>query len=173
MLTGKNQSGISIYRSGETYTYPTDENGDLFSGWFEDAALTKQLKDSGVAAGRYYAKFVDKNVLRVKYQRAVYDKEDGRVYNIRMYSTTDSLNYSGGGFIINNGDEEQKTFSRSVFDSYNGITPAQVGGENAKYLRVDTLENVSPGTIWMVTSYWVTMDGTTVMGTAATIQVPQ
>ncbi len=173
VLTGKNQYGISIYRSGETYTYPTDENGDLFSGWFEDAALTKQLKDSGVAAGRYYAKFVDKNVLRVKYQRAVYDKEDGRVYNIRMYSTTDSLNYSGGGFIINNGDEEQKTFSRSVFDSYNGITPAQVGGENAKYLRVDTLENVSPGTILMVTSYWVTMDGTTVMGTAATIQVPQ
>lgn len=166
------QYDISAYRSEETYTYPTNENGDLFAGWFEDAELTEQLTDSSVTTGRYYAKFVDKRVLEVRYQRASYNKDGSMVYNIRMYSALDSLDYSLAGFIINNGSNEWNEPIKKVYTSYNGIKPTQIGGDQAKYLFVYTLENVSPGTTLTITPYWTTMDGTTVMGTTATIQVP-
>lgn len=111
------QYDISAYRGEETYTYPTNENGDLFAGWFEDAELTEQLTDSSVTTGRYYAKFVDKRVLEVRYQRASYNKDGSMVYNIRMYSALDSLDYSLAGFIINNGSNEWNEPIKKVYTS--------------------------------------------------------
>lgn len=130
------------------------------------------MTDSSVTTGRYYAKFVDKRVLEVRYQRASYNKDGSMVYNIRMYSALDSLDYSLAGFIINNGMQRVEEPIKKVYTSYNGIKPTQIGGDQAKYLFVYTLENVSPGTTLTITPYWTTMDGTTVMGTTATIQVP-
>ena len=188
---------ISPYRTTGAYEGPVKE-GLVFSGWYEDKDYTKPIGQD-VTQGGAYAKFVEGDVLSVKPQVKVtntgelpMDKTD-----LRFATTVDSLEYRRVSFFIQTqkGDGQNYGAETDTGINENPENPREVYRQlyymnNTKiskyvpsvfswmsnFFKTVTLTNIpyaNYGTMIKVTPYWITLDGTTVRGTALEICVNQ
>ena len=163
-----NQYDLKDFGEGE---YPT-KTGKVFAGWYSDKACETPYT---LSTGAAYAKFVDEKVLDLKWQW----KSDKTA--LRFVSTIDSLNYQKVGFVFT-GTYGTKTIeqkdkeSTTVYEHLNagsGAVIASTAFDNtdSKYFFTYTIRNMDASThsTWTVTPYYVTLDGTKVMGTTKNI----
>ena len=171
---------VSEYRSGETYTYPT-KDGYVFAGWYTDKAYTTPLAVD-VKTGTAYAKFVDKDVLSVKFQLATGATAQDATTTMRLVTSVDSGNYQYIGFKIaftQEGTPVEKSYTtKKVYTSilgYDGETqityyPNEFS-EASQYIMAMAITGV-PQAVYeiplTITPVWLTLDGTIVDGTART-----
>ena len=150
-------------------TYP-EKSGQIFAGWYTDEACTKAYeKNSGVA----YAKFVDENVLRCAFQITGGTTTQSQKTDMRIVTTVDSLDYREVGFNITVGTSSpiqmstttvyKRIFANGALLSYQ---PSMFSDDSAYFLTV-TLANIPNRgfqTAIQVQPYWITADGTKVVG---------
>lgn len=161
----ENLLALNTYR-GEPFTAPVRQ-GYVFGGWFADAELTKPLEDT-VTEGYAYAKFVDAQVLSVKWQVT----DNGSAGDLRLLTSVDTLSYDQVGFSVTmkgkTGEiKTTRVYERIRMDGWWLRDPASVFGEEANYFMCHTLTDVATAdydTQIQVTPYWVTLDGTRVEG---------
>lgn len=156
----------------------------VFSGWYMEDKTTPlkqvELTDETVANMTAIAKFVPAEVLSIKTQAALGTDTS----SLRILSTVDSLNYQEVGFeyklgTLNEaktGDKEKITKVYSAIKPYKGatdeelLTPSNefVSGVSKYFIAADVSSIVkgSYEKIVYARPYWVTMDGTEVMGLA-------
>ena len=154
-------------------------DGYVFAGWYEDVACKTALKADTVE-GTAYAKFVNADVLTAKAQVTANIDDQTEKADIRFVTTVDSLNYKEVGFYITIGDADQgKKAPKKVYSTLyivgkdstevdTEITPDEFC-KTSEYFATFSYWNVGKayfGTDFTVTPYWVTLDGTTVEGTA-------
>lgn len=144
-------------------------DGKVFAGWYTDEKCnTVYKKTTGLA----YAKFVDADVLKVKYQMMEATTADSESTDIRLITTIDSVDYKKVGFQYTIGSGEEAVTSSTVayksLGAVSGTTykPSDFSA-NSKYFIIYTLIDI-PNSEFdkdiQVTPYWVTEDGTTVYG---------
>lgn len=151
-------------------------DGKVFAGWYTDETCkTTYKKTSGLA----YAKFVDADVLKVKYQMMEATAADSESTDIRLITTIDSVDYKKVGFQYTVGSGEEAVTSSTVayktLGAVSGTTykPSDFSA-NSKYFIIYTLidiPNSEFGEDIQVTPYWVTEDGTTVYGALRTFKI--
>lgn len=171
----KNEEGIPSYYNVEKYidgdkrTYPKKE-GKIFAGWYEDDSCeTPYTKSSGIA----YAKFIDEDVLDTKFQ---WRKDDYGA--VRFVSSVDNLDYEKAGFIINGSygdktitDKKRETTKayKSIIADGKAIKPSEAFCDSSQLFTTYTIrgldENVQSS--WEVQAFFVTLDGTMVVGEKA------
>ena len=163
---------ISPYRTGN-YTAPT-RAGYVFAGWYEDAAFTTPIAQS-VTEGPAYAKFVDAQVLAVKWQLSAQTNAQSAETKIRLVTTVDTLNFRKVGFRVDFGgirqlDLTSKEVYRHVMGFQSGETtyyePDVFSPESQYFMTaiISGVKNTHFDTNFTVVPYWVTLDGTTVDG---------
>ncbi len=165
---------VSKYRSGTTYTAPT-ESGKVFAGWYKDAEFTTPL-GKNVKTGKAYPKFVPANVLGVKAQISTETTKDSPSTDLRFLTSVNDLNYAKIGFKIHANGKTVVVGNNTVYKTLTvklgeGVlykkTPAQVFDTSSTYFKAYVLGNV-PNSMFdtpiEVTPYWITLDGTTVYG---------
>lgn len=155
---------VSVYKSGETYTYPQKE-GQIFAGWFtDDTYTTPYLENTGTA----YAKFIDENVLKTKCQ---WNSSNTAV---RFISSLDSLDYAGAGIIFNgtygggtitNKTRQIRKLYRYIRADDELVSPS-IFSKDSRYFLTYTVRDMDAGlgSTWHITPYLITLDGTTVTG---------
>ena len=180
---------IAVYRTQNNYTAPdAPVAGYVFSGWYKDQDCTKALA-TDATSGAAYAKFVKAEVLTAKAQIGV--EKDGSVpenqTSLRFVTTVDSLQYQQVAFMISkrnaNGtytdakntadfDENSKTVYKTLYaigsDSQVIEYDPSVFSSTSKYFKAWTLSGIPASeysTKIKVTPYWITLDGTKVLGT--------
>jgi uncharacterized repeat protein (TIGR02543 family) len=169
---------IRTYRTEGNYTAPTLE-GYLFAGWFTDDACTKALARDAVVDNTttYYAKFVDKNAMTLKRQITENTTLSSQTTNLRLVTTLDSLDYSGYGFLVTIGGTPKDlglytTGYRSLNASKVTYQPNIISAAS-QYFATVTIKGFSATAISKnvsitVRPYWVTLDGTKVLGVSDT-----
>lgn len=159
---------VTDYKATTPATAPTAPAGKIFAGWFEDAEFTTPYTGT---TGYAYAKFIDENVLTVKSQRK---KEDENEVAIRFVSTIDEgVDYQEIGFKFTGtyGDSIISEKTKSCQYVYSKITAAGQEvlptsySDDSAYFFTYTVKNLAKSSTWEVTPYFVTPDGTTVLGT--------
>ena len=162
------QHNVANYGGEGEDPYPTKE-GKLFAGWYTDKTYdTPYLESTGYA----YAKFVDEAVLSSRHQW----KNDHTA--LRFVSSIDSIDYDCVGFIFSGtyGDKVIEETDKSVTKVYKSIyageqqlSPTTISDES-EYFFIYTVRNMdsSIGSSWTVTPYFVTLDGTKVLGETST-----
>lgn len=172
------------------------KSGYVFGGWYtsQDEQKYTALKEADIekneiSEGNVYAKFVPANVLSVKtvVEKAAevpsnsVDKPAKTV--LRILSAVDCKEYRSVGFEIYFADrtipettpETTKVFSGlKLKEDGDTITPEEIFGAPADYfiaLDVDSVQQSSFSKNVYARPYWVTMDGTKVMGLAKNIRV--
>ena len=173
---------ISIYR-GETATepYPTKEHY-VFAGWYEQENDTYPISKT-TTSGTAYAKFVDEDVLSVKYQLPKEVEKENSTTKLRLVTTVDSLNYRTIGFRLEytlGGVKTAKPYTtKNVYKTIIGTVgeetvtyyPSEFSGSST-YIMALVLTGV-PQAVYdvpiTITPQWVTLDGTTVDGVAREI----
>ena len=162
------QHNVANYGGEGEDPYPTKE-GKLFAGWYTDKTYdTPYLESTGYA----YAKFVDEAVLSSRHQW----KNDHTA--LRFVSSIDSIDYDCVGFIFSGtyGDKVIEETDKSVTKVYKSIyageqqlSPTTISDES-EYFFIYTVRNMdsSIGSSWTVTPYFVTQDGTKVLGETST-----
>ncbi len=180
--------------SGETtgvvYEPCTKENtvptkaGFLFGGWYQ-AGNDEEPVTNPEQGKTYYAKFVPENVLGIKAQvsNTILADSTEQTAAIRFVTTIDSVQYRKIGFLIQKGTGEAKeaNVTNTVYESLYqvtdqdgtlGNTPEEVSpaifDAASKYFKTYTIRKVPDSaynTDITVTPYWITLDGTKVMGT--------
>ena len=161
---------------------PTKE-GYLFGGWYLDSALENPVVSKSDVTKNVYAKFVPAYVLSVKAQNYASTKAtDGTASETnktttRVVSTVDeSLLYSEVGFeVIVNGKEKVEVKTTKVWENLavgtgnarKEYAATKIFGDVSKYFFVLNIQNI-PETKWAdqmyVRPYWITEDGTKVLG---------
>ncbi len=168
---------IGYYNVEDYNSQPEGENypeqaGKIFAGWYTDYSCTTPYMEK---TGSAYAKFVDADILGVAAQPGV----DGS--KIRFISTIDdNLTYNEIGFEISGMHNDvplKKKDCKSGKALYTGLqengdaglvtkTPSQIFGEaDSAYIFIFAVTGLSADSTWDVTPYWVTPDGTKVLGT--------
>ncbi len=164
------------YANEETVTEVAN-CGYIFAGWYtlkenEDGttSYTCCTEDmwSDTTTTEFYAKFVDANVLTVKFQ---YDTTATATTPLRLISTVDTLDYAETGFYF------QKTLTGTEYSFSTTTVYAEIDGANLSYeadyfssasewfvTKVIKSVSTSYEPTMAVTAYWVTYDGTTVRG---------
>ena len=156
---------VEDYKSGETASYPEKDN-EIFAGWFTDDTYSTVYDGT---SGTAYAKFIDANVLSFKSQWQLPDHNA-----VRFVSTVDSVNYDKVGFIftgtygdktINKTDKEVTKVYKDIKAAGKNVKPT-VFSESSTYFFIYTIRNMdgSKASTWSVTPYYVTLDGTKVLG---------
>lgn len=173
-------SEYATYRSATGNRVPDAEPGYIFSGWFKDADC-KSAITADTITGTAYAKFVSEDVLKVKAQITSGTNANSTSSDIRFVTTVDSLDYKSVGFDVTLGGRYKKTVtSNNVYHTlfYVGSN-SQVDNEYKPYKEFSTASThffaytfrnmpaKSFGAKFVVTPYWVTLDGTTVYGETA------
>jgi len=170
---------------GDTYTYPkltvaegSDYQEWLFAGWFTDeACTTANAIESSVktVTGNVYAKFVDADLSYIKCQVTPGTEQNSELAHMRLISAVESNDYSGTGFYITyKGRDPRRCPSTTV---YRRLSATEDGmecayspiafNEDAEYLSAIRLTNISNTNFdeaFYIQSYWVTLDGTEVLG---------
>lgn len=141
----------------------------VFAGWYTDEACTTPLAKD-VTSGAAYAKFVDADVLSVKIQL------NAEHTAIRFVSTVDTLAYSQVGYDIRCKETEKVTGSSEVYEHLYGVSNQEimeysptVCSKFSKYFYTYTISEIptdeaSQKVPFIVNSYWITLDGTKVLG---------
>ena len=163
---------IASYRSGDVYTHPEKE-GYLFAGWYKDKAYTEPV-GANVKKGSAYAKFVDEDILGVKFQLKNETTSISTETNLRMLSSVDSLMYQTVGFQITvNGvtktvtsDTVYKTVYEYVDELANPKSPTVFSPDSLYFVAFEITE--TPKEVFdfsiKVMPQWTTLDGTVVTG---------
>ncbi len=157
---------VAVYKSGDTPTYPTKE-GKLFAGWYDDDEFTTvHTGNTGLA----YAKFIDEDVLAIKFQVA----NNGSA--VRFVSSLDSMGYEQVGFkftgtygnavITEKTKYTEKLYTKITADG-ESILPTVFSGESQYFFTYTVRGMTDAGTnsTWNVTPFYRTLDGTVVTGT--------
>lgn len=145
--------------------------GYLFSGYYTDAALTRQYTET---TGTAYRKFVDANVLSVKAQKS--DGTNGKK-NVRFVTSVDSLNYGKVGFEITVGNKTITKETTTVYEALQAGTQQvapSVFSSQSKYMAAYSLWEIPESafdTDIKVRAYWETPDGLIVYGAYRTVTV--
>ena len=160
---------------GETKTAPA-KAGYLFAGWYQDAACTKALPEE-TTSGAAYAKFVDEDVLAVYGQIKSGTTETSK--DIRFVTTVDSLDYQKVGFKIAIGENTpvtkeittvyKKLYAARGSQEIDTLAPSKTCSPISTYFTTYAYWDVpeeSYDTLFTVTPYWITLDGTMVEGVA-------
>lgn len=177
----KDKYQISEYwtEADDTKKVPMKE-GYIFGGWYkEDKTPWKEseLSDANIKSVEAIAKFVPAEVLSVKTQAALGTDAS----SLRMLSSVDCLDYQEVGFEYKLGGKALAK-TENITQVYDGIKRNKTAAEddlidakstfgtNASvyFIAVDVMDIASRnyGKIVYARPYWVTMDGTTVMGLA-------
>ena len=170
------------------------KEGYVFGGWYVSEEGQRvplkeaDLKEKGVASyeNSAYAKFVPAEVLSIKTQAALGNKEAGETSSLRILSTVDSLNYQQVGFEYRLGGngvaQTGKNNIAAITKVYSAIKPSKnataedllypdnefVSGVSDYFIAADvsTIKSTSEEKIVYARPFWITMDGTEVMGLA-------
>lgn len=167
---------FATYRSANK-TYPTAPDGYVFSGWYSDKTCTTALKADAIeSTATAYAKYVDADVLSVKYQLPANVSSSDESTTLRLVTTVDSLQYSFVGFQIYMGDDFIGAYkTKDVYDKITGTTdsttvtykPYVFSSESEYFMAVEITgvpSEVFSQTITVIPA-WETLDGTVVMAT--------
>lgn len=172
---------INDYWTEETKKVPVKE-GYVFGGWYKKdgdsfvAINESELSDDivkSMTATDAYPKFVPAEVLSVKTQLGTSDTET----SLRLVSTIDSEKYQKVGFEYQLGsrvvaDKEMTSVYSTIKKSKTNdeiLYPSTTFVTVSKYfiaLDVNNISDKSFASIVYARPYWVTMDGTKVMGLA-------
>ena len=176
-------TGVVYEQCAKGDTVPTKE-GFLFGGWYQ-----QENDENAVVSPEqgqiYYAKFVPENVLGIKAQVSNTILEDSAVQTaaIRFVTTIDSVQYKKIGFLVQKGTGEEKeaNVTNTVYTSLYQVTdqdgtlgnaPEEVSpaifDAASKYFKTYTIRKVPDSaynTDITITPYWITLDGTKVVGT--------
>lgn len=171
---------MSDYWFEEGKKVPVKE-GYVFSGWYDEDKTTPlkqvELTNESVNDIKAVARFVPVEVLSVKTQAALGNASS----SLRMLSSVDSTNYQEVGFEyklgkLKEGETEKITTVFKAIKPYEGASDEEmiypestfVAGVSTYFIAVD-VENIASGSyekIVYARPYWITMDGTKVMGLA-------
>ncbi len=166
----------SITFKSSAYYESTDEipaqSGKVFGGWYTDTTFTETASSAPA-----YAKFVDKNVHKVKWQIKNGAPGQSGTADIRFVTTIDSLDYRNAGFEIT---YEGKTVSVSTKKAFKQL---KAGGEDispsafsaqSQYFVTFVLTDVPAAALdrsFTATAFWTTPEGIVVKGDALTFCV--
>ena len=175
---------ISQYR-GATKTAPDVPAGYVFAGWYEKDSTNLEFggyspldeeKANAIGTGSAYAKFVDENVLRVKFQIENGTTNENELTKLRMITTVDSLAYSSVGFEVSFNGTKVDAISTKVYKTVHGYTsdgeklytPSEsFACEISKYFMsyiINNIPNQYFNDSFTITPKWKTLDGTVVTG---------
>lgn len=178
---------VSSYRGGDGMSAPAAPAGTVFAGWFttDDPARmgVATALPASATTGVAYAKFVDAQILTVKRQVTTRATADSTTVNLRLLSSVDSLAYRSVGFDVSvNGGAAARKQTSTVFqavdagtaEGVSSLDPTQVFGAAAHYFTAyeyRSIRQAQYGTSFFVTPFWVTLDGTEVLGASRTFTV--
>ncbi|MBQ9973799.1 MAG: hypothetical protein IJP02_02445 [Oscillospiraceae bacterium] len=168
---------VEVYKENNIAPTQTDH---VFGGWYADAECTvPYTKGSGEA----YAKFVDENVLRVKFQLSAGANAGSESVALRLVSTVDDLQYSKVGFKITVNGKTVEVSSTTVYSaitaSEGGVAydydPTEFSAESAYFITftITDIPSTAFGSAIAVVPYWVTLDGTVFEGIANSITISE
>lgn len=171
---------ISEYRSESGYTYPK-KNGYVFAGWYADAAYTTAISQS-VTSGSAYAKFVDENVLSVKWQIRLDTIAAEKQTSLRVITSVDSFMYRNVGFKITlDGSSLGERTSKIVYKKLVGwidntpqeYEPTEFSSESIRFnaYRFTEIPESKFDKEFVVEPFWTTLDGTKVTGISNTFKI--
>lgn len=165
VVDGSNTTQVKVAPNGSirdqvAYQAPA---GKIFAGWFADQAYTIPADlDQVTEDTTIYAKYVSDSYLDLAYSRTGLF----RLRGVTLISAVDNpANYQSSGIIVN-GDKLNVSYA-SRYRIFK--TPASLFGaaRNAKLMLADKSLG-GTGTL-EVTPYWVTLDGTQVLGQTHTL----
>lgn len=165
VVDGSNTTQVKVAPNGSArdqvaYQAPA---GKVFAGWFADQAYTTPADlDQITQDTTIYAKYVSDSYLDLAYSRTGLF----RLRGVTLISAVDNpANYQASGIIVN-GDKLNVSYA-SRYRIFK--TPASLFGaaRNAKLMLAEQPLN-GTGTL-EVTPYWVTLDGTQVLGQTHTL----
>lgn len=165
VVDGSNTTQVKVAPNGSirdqvAYQAPA---GKIFAGWFADQAYTIPADlDQVTQDTTIYAKYVSDSYLDLAYSRTGLF----RLRGVTLISAVDNpANYQSSGIIVN-GDKLNVSYA-SRYRIFK--TPASLFGaaRNAKLMLADKSLG-GTGTL-EVTPYWVTLDGTQVLGQTHTL----
>lgn len=165
VVDGSNTTQVKVAPNGSVrdqvaYQAPA---GKVFAGWFADQAYTTPADlDQITQDTTIYAKYVSDSYLDLAYSRIGLF----RLRGVTLISAVDNpANYQASGIIVN-GDKLNVSYA-SRYRIFK--TPASLFGaaRNAKLMLAEQPLN-GTGTL-EVTPYWVTLDGTRVLGQTHTL----
>ena len=165
VVDGSNTTQVKVAPNGSirdqvAYQAPA---GKVFAGWFADQAYTIPADlDQVTEDTTIYAKYVSDSYLDLSYSRTGLF----RLRGVTLISAVDNpANYQSSGIIVN-GDKLNVSYA-SRYRIFK--TPASLFGaaRNAKLMLADKSLG-GTGTL-EVTPYWVTLDGTQVLGQTHTL----
>ena len=165
----------------DTFSVPT---GYTFAGWYTDSSCTSANALKDMTNGTVYAKYVRKGVQDVVAQYAKSkDKDDNETAAIRFVTTVDSLQYKKVGFDITiNGTtipKESNIVYKKLYATgvQNGdpitYVPTDIDAAST-FFNTFTINGISANgfdTEITVQTYWITQDGTKVLGDVATYTI--
>ena len=174
---------ISNYWSEDIKKVPM-KDGYVFGGWFvydgqKYVALEEEdLTNDTLSSIEAVAKFVPADVLSVKTQLATEETDGVEKAFLRLLSTTDSRDYKEVGFEYQLGSKA--IVKKDMYTIYTAIKPSKtssqilypdssfVDGASEYFIALDVnnISNKNYAKIVYARAYWVTKDGTTVMGLA-------
>ena len=174
---------ISVYRDESGNTTPADKDGYIFAGWYTDEACTKAV-DENTTDGSAYAKYIDENVLTVKFQIPTTTNSASKSTTLRLVTSIDSLDYQNVSFEVSYTDSSSTKKSHTwttknaytALTGYNGMTeltytPDEQFSKASEYfvaLNINNVPNEAFGYAFTVTPKWTTLDGTVVEGSTRT-----
>ncbi len=158
------------------------QEGKVFAGWYNGDTPVRNLEE---VTDSTLPKFVDEDVLTVKFQLLKDTTTTSAKTNIRFLTSVDSLKYKNVQFKVH----LEQTVTARVTKVYTSVTadgetftPKQAFSEDSKYIAtvlVKDFEKESTadneygyfGRTITVTPMWTTLDGTIVEGTTRTMEV--
>lgn len=165
VVDGSNTTQVKVAPNGSVrdqvaYQAPA---GKVFAGWFADQAYTIPADlDQVTEDTTIYAKYVSDSYLDLAYSRTGLF----RLRGVTLISAVDNpTNYQASGFIV--GDQKVDASYASRYRIFK--TPANLFGaaRDAKLMLAD--KGLSGTGTLEVTPYWVTLDGTQVLGQTHTL----
>jgi len=156
-----------------------EKEDHIFAGWYEDHDHKNPHKNHG---GNAHAKFVHKDVFRVKGQVSAGTTAQSKSADIRFVTTVDCLNYKKVGFKITFGGktvtQETSTVYSSIVSNTAGVavdyTPSGAFHKDSKYFVTMVLKDVPNkhfNDTFTVTPYWITQDGSVVEGVTNELRI--
>ncbi|MBR4768204.1 MAG: hypothetical protein IK088_04415, partial [Lachnospiraceae bacterium] len=150
--------------------------GKVFGGYYTDDTFATPSTESTA-----FAKFVDENVLKAKYQLTYAANENDAATRLRVVTTVDSLHYQEVGFFVKVGDgAEQKFATKTVarqITGTDGLNPLEyepsVFSEESQFFCAYnfTVPAAKFAIDLSFTPFWTTLDGTEVRGEERPIKI--
>ncbi len=178
-----NQYDVALYKPDgdpSTWTYPEME-GKVFAGWYTDDTYTTPYTD---ITGTATAKFVDDDLFTVKRQLNADANLESKKVKIRFLTGIDDRNYNSVTFDVEvpglgrSWQMKETTAYTSILVEgvESSVKPSDVFGSEANYFVVHSLSNIPSSAFshdFHVTTRWVTLDGTEVVGSTVTFTIAE